>query len=118
MSPTTYKPVTTYTPVVTPQAMYALRGYDEDSVQLCAGPAYHAAPLAFDIRAAMGGGATLVFLDKWDSERTLRTSCGFTPREARSRFEPPVRRVPAPAGRTAARAGATDKPQPTRRAMS
>jgi long-chain acyl-CoA synthetase len=61
------------TPVVTPHAMYALRGYDERSVQLCAGPAYHAAPLAFDVRAAMGAGATLVFLDKWDSEHTLRT---------------------------------------------
>ncbi|WP_309090867.1 AMP-binding protein [Phenylobacterium sp.] len=60
-------------PVIVPQAMYALRGYDEHSVQLCAGPAYHAAPLAFDVRAAMGAGATLVFLDKWDSERTLRT---------------------------------------------
>jgi long-chain acyl-CoA synthetase len=60
-------------PVVTPQAMFALRGYDGDSVQLCAGPAYHAAPLAFDVRTAMGAGATLVFLDKWDSEHTLRT---------------------------------------------
>ncbi|MBJ7409938.1 MAG: AMP-binding protein [Phenylobacterium sp.] len=61
------------TPVITPQAMYALRGYDKASVQLCAGPAYHAAPLAFDVRAAMGAGATLVFLDKWDSEHTLGT---------------------------------------------
>jgi long-chain acyl-CoA synthetase len=60
-------------PVVTPQAMFALRGYDAASVQLCAGPAYHAAPLAFDVRTAMGAGATLVFLDKWDSEHTLRT---------------------------------------------
>lgn len=60
-------------PAITPQAMYALRGYDADSVQMCAGPAYHAAPLAFDVRAAMGAGATLVFLDKWDSEHTLRT---------------------------------------------
>lgn len=60
-------------PVVTPQAMFALRGYDGNSVQLCAGPAYHAAPLAFDVRTAMGAGATLVFLDKWDSEHTLRT---------------------------------------------
>jgi long-chain acyl-CoA synthetase len=56
---------------VTPQAIYAMRGYDAASVQMCAGPAYHAAPLAFDVRAAMGAGATLVFLDKWDSEKTL-----------------------------------------------
>ncbi|MDZ4370656.1 MAG: AMP-binding protein, partial [Phenylobacterium sp.] len=60
-------------PVVAPQTVYALRGYDAGSVQLCAGPAYHAAPLAFDVRAAMGAGATLVFLDRWDSERTLAT---------------------------------------------
>jgi transcriptional regulator GlxA family with amidase domain len=50
--------------------------------------------------------------------KCFRTHFGFTPREARSRFEPPARRVAAPAGRAAARAGATDKRQPTRRAMS
>ncbi len=62
------------TPVVTPQAMYAMRGYDhETSVQMCAGPAYHAAPLAFDVRAAMGAGVPLHFIDKWDSEHVLRT---------------------------------------------
>ncbi|MBI1197690.1 MAG: AMP-binding protein [Phenylobacterium sp.] len=60
-------------PPPAPQAMFALRGYDAQSVQLCAGPAYHAAPLAFDVRFSMGAGATLVFLDKWDSEHTLRT---------------------------------------------
>ena len=60
-------------PVVPMQAIYALRGYDHQiSVQLCAGPAYHAAPLAFDVRAAMGAGCQLVFLDKWDSEQVLR----------------------------------------------
>ena len=62
------------TPVVTPYAIYALRGYDHrTSVQMCAGPGYHAAPLAFDIRAAMGAGAPLVFIDRWDSEQVLRT---------------------------------------------
>jgi long-chain acyl-CoA synthetase len=60
-------------PTITPQAMYGLRGYDDDSIQLCAGPAYHAAPLAFDVRAAMGAGAPLYFIDKWDSELVLRT---------------------------------------------
>src|SRR5436190_8027575 len=60
-------------PAVIPQAMYALRGYNETSVQLCAGPAYHAAPLAFDVRGSMGAGAPLVFLDKWDSEHVLAT---------------------------------------------
>ena len=42
-----------------------------DEVQLCAGPAYHAAPLAFDVRAAMAQGNLLVFLDRWDSEGFL-----------------------------------------------
>ena len=60
-------------PQVVPVAMYAMRGYDDNSVQMCAGPAYHAAPLAFDVRAAMGAGCPLVFIDKWDSELVLRT---------------------------------------------
>jgi long-chain acyl-CoA synthetase len=42
-----------------------------DEVQLCAGPAYHAAPLAFDVRSAMNNGAPLVFLDRWNSEGVL-----------------------------------------------
>ncbi len=62
------------TPAIIPQALYAQRGYDLDSsVQLCAGPAYHAAPLVFDISAAMATGIPLVFLDKWDAETVLRT---------------------------------------------
>jgi long-chain acyl-CoA synthetase len=62
------------TPVVTPYVTYTSRGYvPGQSVQMCAGPAYHAAPLAFDLRAAMAGGATLVFVDKWDSEHVLKT---------------------------------------------
>lgn len=61
-------------PAIIPQAMYGLRGYDPDaSVQLCAGPAYHAAPLVFDVTAAMATGVPLVFVDKWDSEAVLRT---------------------------------------------
>jgi len=44
-----------------------------DDVQLCAGPAYHAAPLALDVRAALVAGNPLVFLDRWDSENVLRT---------------------------------------------
>ncbi|WP_411288991.1 AMP-binding protein [Phenylobacterium sp.] len=74
-SGTTGRPKGVYraAPVVAVQGLYALRGYDENSVQLCAGPAYHAAPLAFDVRAALGAGCPLVFLDKWDSEQVLRT---------------------------------------------
>jgi long-chain acyl-CoA synthetase len=75
-SGTTGRPKGVYrpNPVVPVQGLYALRGYDHaTSVQMCAGPAYHAAPLAFDVRGAMGAGCELVFMDKWDSENTLRT---------------------------------------------
>jgi len=75
-SGTTGQPKGVYraTPVVTPQATYAMRGYDHaTSVQMCAGPAYHAAPLVLDVRAAMGAGCPLVFMDKWDSELVLKT---------------------------------------------
>ncbi len=75
-SGTTGRPKGVHRPnaAVTPYATYLMRGYDpETSVQMCAGPAYHAAPLVFDIRAAMNSGAPLVFIDKWDSEHVLRT---------------------------------------------
>jgi long-chain acyl-CoA synthetase len=42
-----------------------------DDVQMCAGPAYHAAPLAFDVRSSMSMGNPLVFMDRWDSEGVL-----------------------------------------------
>jgi long-chain acyl-CoA synthetase len=75
-SGTTGRPKGVYrpNPVIAPPGIYALRGYDhESSVQLCAGPAYHAAPLAFDVNGAAGAGCQLVFMDKWDSETVLRT---------------------------------------------
>jgi long-chain acyl-CoA synthetase len=46
---------------------------EPNDVQLCAGPAYHAAPLAFDVRSSMVMGVPLVFLDRWDSEGVLKT---------------------------------------------
>ncbi|WP_425228808.1 AMP-binding protein [Sphingomonas sp.] len=75
-SGTTGRPKGVYrpNPVVAPQAAYTLRGYDPvTSVQLCVGPAYHAAPLLFDLNGAMNAGVPLIFRDKWDSEGTLRT---------------------------------------------
>ncbi len=41
-------------------------------VYLCTGPAYHAAPLAGNVRAPLLNGLPIVFLDKWDSEEVLR----------------------------------------------
>lgn len=79
-SGTTGRPKGVYRPHQSPAVLAAaaammieLRGYDENSVQMCAGPAYHAAPLAFDVRTAMDAGVPLVFIDKWDSEHVLRT---------------------------------------------
>lgn len=39
---------------------------------LCTGPAYHAAPLAFNIIAPLTQGVGTVLMDKWDAEETLR----------------------------------------------
>lgn len=39
---------------------------------LCTGPAYHAAPLAFNIVAPIANGVGTVLMDKWDPEDTLR----------------------------------------------
>ena len=39
---------------------------------LCTGPAYHAAPLAFNIVAPINQGVGTVLMDKWDPEETLR----------------------------------------------
>lgn len=39
---------------------------------LCAGPAYHAAPLAFNVVGPLASGAGIVMMDKWDPEETLR----------------------------------------------
>jgi long-chain acyl-CoA synthetase len=46
---------------------------EDDDVQMCVGPAYHAAPLAFDVRSAMAQGNPLIFLGGWDAENVLRT---------------------------------------------
>jgi long-chain acyl-CoA synthetase len=46
---------------------------EPDDVQMCVGPAYHAAPLAFDVRSALAQGNPLMFLDRWDAENVLRT---------------------------------------------
>jgi long-chain acyl-CoA synthetase len=57
----------------TQMAMAMVNVAEPDDVQLCAGPAYHAAPLAFDVRSSMVMGIPLVFLDRWDSEGVLGT---------------------------------------------
>lgn len=39
---------------------------------LCTGPAYHAAPLAFNVTAPLAQGVGTVLMDKWDPEETLK----------------------------------------------
>jgi len=79
-SGTTGQPKGVYRPNSSPALLAAAaalmidaRNYDETSVQMCAGPAYHAAPLTFDVRTAMDAGVPLVFIDKWDTEHVLKT---------------------------------------------
>ena len=73
-SGTTGRPKGVHRPqaAIIPQAAYSARNYGADSVQLCAGPLYHAAPFVFDLGAAMSTGSPLVLADKWDSEGVLR----------------------------------------------
>jgi len=44
----------------------------ETDLCLCTGPAYHAAPLAFNINSPLIQGVGTVLMDKWDAEETLR----------------------------------------------
>ena len=48
-------------------------GYIEggDDVHLCAGPLYHAAPLAFSLGIPLAFGATVVLMERWDAEEAL-----------------------------------------------
>ena len=51
-----------------------LGGYNEDGgdVHLCTGPLYHAAPLAFSLTIPLAFGATVVLMEHWDAQETLR----------------------------------------------
>ena len=43
-----------------------------EDVHLCTGPLYHAAPLAFSLAVPLLCGVTVVLMDGWDAEETLR----------------------------------------------
>jgi long-chain acyl-CoA synthetase len=51
----------------------SIRGFriDED-VELCCGPAYHAAPLLFDISQPLSAGVAIVLMERFDPEDWLR----------------------------------------------
>lgn len=54
-------------------AMYAAGPYDPGTdAHLATGPLYHAAPLAFSLTVPLSLGVTVVMMDDWDAEETLR----------------------------------------------
>jgi long-chain acyl-CoA synthetase len=59
-------------PPVARSAAQALAAGSPGDVNLCTGPAYHAAPLAFNVTSPLNSGATIVLMDKWDALETLR----------------------------------------------
>ena len=58
-----------------PQFEGSNAAYDPDrDVQMCAGPGYHAAPLAFDIAIPQASGVPIAFMgERWDTEEVFRT---------------------------------------------
>jgi long-chain acyl-CoA synthetase len=58
-----------------PQFAGTNANYDpERDVQMCAGPGYHAAPLAFDIAIPQASGVPIAFMgERWDTEEVFRT---------------------------------------------
>jgi long-chain acyl-CoA synthetase len=43
-----------------------------EDAHLCTGPLYHAAPLAFSLTGPLANGVTVVLMQQWDAEETLR----------------------------------------------
>ena len=58
-----------------PQFEGSNANYNPDTdVQICVGPGYHAAPLAFDIAIAQASGVPVTFIgERWDTEEVFRT---------------------------------------------
>jgi long-chain acyl-CoA synthetase len=53
-------------------ALFDYRPEDGTDLHLCAGPLYHAAPLAFSLSVPLGVGVGVVMMEKWDAEEALR----------------------------------------------
>ncbi|MGH8179096.1 MAG: AMP-binding protein, partial [Steroidobacter sp.] len=74
-SGTTGRPKGVYrsvTPVAATSTTAAADYRPGESVHLCTGPLYHAAPLAFSLAIPNAYGAATVLMDGWDSEQALR----------------------------------------------
>jgi long-chain acyl-CoA synthetase len=58
---------------ITPQWQGTLANYRPgEDANLCTGPGYHAAPLLINIVQPLLSGVTVVMMDRWDAEQTLR----------------------------------------------
>jgi long-chain acyl-CoA synthetase len=73
-SGTTGRPKGVYRPERAPTSptVLGLFGARAGDVHLCTGPLYHAAPLAFSLAIPLALGATVVLMDGWDAEESLR----------------------------------------------
>jgi long-chain acyl-CoA synthetase len=73
--------------VIEPQLSGTFADYrPETDVNLCCGPAYHAAPLLFDLRWPLASGVPIILQERWDSVGALAaieahkiTHCHLTP---------------------------------------
>jgi long-chain acyl-CoA synthetase len=70
-SGTTGRPKGVCKPAV-PIGVENISGYDATSAHLCTGPLYHAAPLQISLIPPLRNGATVVLMEQWDPEETLR----------------------------------------------
>ncbi|QUD86626.1 AMP-binding protein [Phenylobacterium montanum] len=62
-------------PIIVPPAWGpgTLKGYERNGdVNLCCGPGYHAAPLAFDVTQPLNAGITIALMEKFDPEAWLK----------------------------------------------
>ena len=70
-SGTTGRPKGVFKPPAPPPSTTS-RGYREGNAHLCTGPLYHAAPITISLVSPLRNGATVVLMDHWDPEETLR----------------------------------------------
>jgi len=59
-------------PPPSPRIVVGMGGYRDDSVHLCTGPLYHAAPLLFSMSVPLLAGVPVVVMDGWGAEECLR----------------------------------------------
>jgi long-chain acyl-CoA synthetase len=71
-SGTTGRPKGVYRREQPPARTVNLFGYRTGDRELCTGPLYHAAPLAFSLSVPLSYGVGVVMMERWDAEEALR----------------------------------------------